>query len=507
MSRSRYAAWHYISALATTVATAVTGLVATPLLIRWLGQEQLGAWRVAAEWMGYVVLLEACVAPSLQAMLTRGVARDDAAEVRRVMSVGLRGYLALTGLMALAGCVLGLFISRLVSIGPALSDDLTWGWFVGLLALLLVPLNAFKALVEVRQRGYLVNAALLVQGLLTTGLSVLMAHRGWGLKGQFLAGLLGQLPLPALLLAQGLRERRRTGFSPLRVEHDAGLWREFLVLNSTIFVVTLCARLSLHSDNIVASALLGPAAVVPLFVTLRLITLVQGQVQAIGNASWAALAELHARKETALYAERLVELTRLTAVLGVAALGPILVFNPTFISLWVGPELFGGHLMTAVGALNALLQATFSLWVWCFTSTGSVRRLVPMYLASTAINVVGSLGFTFLLGPVGPLLGTLASFLAVTLWLLPRHLHATFGVPSRALYGAMGGPLAWGLLHMLGLHLLSRVVPVHGWGGLVGMMSLGGVTSLGGAFLFVFNPEDRARWLGRLRGLVGARAA
>jgi O-antigen/teichoic acid export membrane protein len=507
MSRSRYAAWHYISALATTAVTALTGLVATPLLIRWLGQEQLGAWRVATEWMGYVVLLEACVAPSLQALLTRGVAKDDASEVRRAMSVGLRGYLLLTGLMALVGCGLGLFISRLVSIQPALSGDLSWGWFIGLLAVLLVPLNTFKALVEVRQRGYLINLTLVVQGLLTTGLSVLFAHLGWGLKGQFLAGLLGQLPMPGLLLVQGLRERQRTGFSPLRTEHDGALWREFLALNSTIFVVTLCARLSLNSDNIVASAVLGPAAVVPLICTLRLVTLAQGQVQAIGNASWAALADLHNRKETALFGERLVEATRLTSVLGVAALGPIVVLNPVFISLWVGPELFGGSFMTGVAATNALLQATFSLWVWCFSATGNVRRLVPMYLLSTAINVAGSIGFTYLLGPVGPLLGTLGAFLTVTLWRLPGHLRDTFGVSTRALYHAMLVPLAWGLVHMLGLHLLTRVVPVHGWPALVAMMSFGGLTSLAGAVLFIFTPADRARWLGRLRGVLRVRAA
>jgi O-antigen/teichoic acid export membrane protein len=435
------------------------------------------------------------------------VARGDASEVRRVLSVGLRGYLLLTGLMAVAGCLLGVFISDLVSVGPRLAGDLTWGWFLALAAVLLMPLNTFRVLVEVRQRGYLVNSALLVQGLLTTGLSVLFAYRGWGLQGQFLAGLLGQLPLPALLLWLGLSERRRTGFSPFRAEHDPGLWREFLALNSTTFVVALCSRLSLQSDSIVASAVLGPAAVVPLIVSLRLVTLAQGQVQAIGNASWAALADLYNRKETALFGERLVEATRLTSVLGVAALGPIVVLNPVFISLWVGPELFGGSLMTAVGAINGLLQATFSLWVWCFTSTGNVRRLVPMYLLSTAINVAGSIGFTYLLGPVGPLLGTLSAFLTVTLWRLPGHLRDTFGVSRRALYHAMLVPLAWGLLHMLALHLLTRVVPVRGWAALVAMMTFGGVTSLGGAFLFIFGPEDRARWLVRLRGVLRVRAA
>ena len=431
MSRSRYAAWHYISAGATTLVTAVTGLVTTPLLIRWLGQEQLGAWRVALEWMGYVLLLEACMAPSLQAMLTRGVARDDVTEVRRVLSVGLRGYFMLTALMALAGCLLGAFISGLVGIDSRLGRP-HLGMVPGARG------AAARAAQHLQGPGggaparLLVNIALLFQGLLTTGLSVLFAYKGWGLKGQFIAGLVGQLPLPALLLSQGLRERRRTGLSLFRLEHDAGLWREFLALNSTIFVVTLCARLALQSDNIIASAVLGPAAVVPLIVTLRLVTLAQGQVQAIGNASWAALANLHARGEKALFGERLVELTRLTCLLGVAALGPIVVFNPVFISLWVGPALYGGHLLTAVGALVALMQAVFALWVWCFTSTGSVRQLVPMYLTATAINVAASFGCTVLFGPVGPVLGTLASFLTVNAWCLPSHLRATFGVLPRA---------------------------------------------------------------------------
>jgi hypothetical protein len=129
-----------------------------------------------------------------------------------------------------------------------------------------------------------------------------------------------------------------------------------------------------------------------------------------------------------------------------------------------------------------------------------------MYFTATALNVGASIGFTFLLGPPGPLVGTLAAFLTVNLWRLPAHLHATFGVSPRALYLALLGPLAWGVAHGGALHLLARAADPQGWGGLVGWMLLGGVTSLGGAFFVVLGPGDRARWAGRLRALVGRSA-
>ena len=69
----------------------------------------------------------------------------------------------------------------------------------------------------------------------------------------------------------------------------------------------------------------GPALVTTLFATQRLAALCQGQVQAVGNATWAGLAQLHARGETETFNRRVVELSRLIVLLSAACLVPVLI--------------------------------------------------------------------------------------------------------------------------------------------------------------------------------------
>ena len=52
------------------------------------------------------------------------------------------------------------------------------------------------------------------------------------------------------------------------------------------------------TDDLVIGGMLGPALVTSLYFTQRLATLVQALLQGIGSATWAALADLHARRST-----------------------------------------------------------------------------------------------------------------------------------------------------------------------------------------------------------------
>ena len=102
------------------------------------------------------------------------------------------------------------------------------------------------------------------------------------------------------------------------------------------------------------------------FLTQRLAQLAQAQLQALGSATWAGMAQLHAQGEHALFRARLVELTRLTVVLGASVLVPIVVYNPRFVAMWVGPVQFAGMTLTSISALNALLLSVTALWGLCY---------------------------------------------------------------------------------------------------------------------------------------------
>ena len=139
--------------------------------------------------------------------------------------------------------------------------------------------------------------------------------------------------------------------------------------------------------SIVIALVLGPSAVMPLFLTQRLPQLAQVQLQGVGNASWAALGELHALGRHYVFNARLVELTRLLAALSLAALVPIAAYNHAFVNLWVGGANYGGSPVTALAAVNAFLLALVTLWGWCFSGTGQIAVLVPMMMLSAVLNL------------------------------------------------------------------------------------------------------------------------
>jgi O-antigen/teichoic acid export membrane protein len=266
-------------------------------------------------------------------------------------------------------------------------------------------------------------------------------------------------------------------------------------------VMTLCGRVGLLTDNIIVGRLIDLETVTLLVVTQRLVVMGQTQLQNIGAASWAGLAELHAQGHRDLFNRRLIELTRLVAVLGVAGLAPVVAYNRHFIGLWMGPGNFAGEWVAVVAAINALLLASLSLWNWCFSGTGQLRRVVGAAAVGTAINLAASVLFTWGLGPVGPLLGTMVSFLAVNLWYMPLQLRRTFGTPLRPLALALGVPLAWGLPYAAALWWAAHAHSPRGWPGLALEMGLAALGFLAFSYAALLGPADRAVWRARLEGL------
>src|SRR5262249_23050813 len=196
--------------------------------------------------------------------------------------------------------------------------------------------------------------------------------------------------------------------------------------------------------------------------TQRLGTIAQLQLLGIGTASWAGLAELHATGQRELFNRRVVELSRLVALLGVAGLLPIAAFNRHFYALWGVDSPYGGDVVIIVSALNALLIALMSFWGWCFSGTGKMALLVPNAVIGVVINLTASIACAHRFGIVGPLLGTTISFLGFQMWYLLNLLRRTFGIRLTALASAVLTPVAWGIPYAGALWWLSQTHPPTG---------------------------------------------
>jgi O-antigen/teichoic acid export membrane protein len=499
--RSRYAILNFGTMIAFTVVTIGVGLFASPLLEHWLNKERFGAFRVVLDCQGYLTLLELGLGGALSPLLARVLAKGDDRALGQAMAAAAQAYVRVSLAVLVVGAGLTAILPGLVSgLSPADLADLRRAWLVGLLGLLSLGLVPFRTVVEARQRGYQVNLLLTGQALLITGVSLLLARAGWGITGQSLAFVLGTWAF-TLVLTGGVVRHHPSLLRSWTIRPDPETRRLLRSLGAATFLITLSNRVSLMTDNLVVGSMLGAGMVTTLFFTQRLPVLAQSLLLGIGSATWAPLAELHARGEHEAFNRRLVELSRLVALLSVTGLGPIVAYNRHFVAAWMGPRFsYGGDTITIIAAINAFLLSQLSLWAWCFSATGQTRRVVASSVAAALVNISASIVLTRWLGLVGPLLGTTFAFVSVSLWNLPWLLHRVFGTSTAALARAVMVPLAGGLVYAAGLWWLAHH---HQPSGRLGLAVEMGAAALGFSALsglaILLREDERTLWRLRLR--------
>ncbi len=162
--------------------------------------------------------------------------------------------------------------------------------------------------------------------------------------------------------------------------------------------------------------------------------------------------------------------------------------------------------MTVIAATDCFLQAIFSLWGWCISGTGRVAQIMPGMIAQTALNFALSLILTFKFGFLGPVLGTLAGFAAVSSWYLPWLLHRLFQTSPVELAAAALLPLLSGIPFGTIVWWFSRSLPPRGWLDLSAEMGLCGLLYLASWWLIGLSPVEKQLWWRRAHALVPGRS-
>jgi O-antigen/teichoic acid export membrane protein len=497
--RTKRSVVNFGSIVAFQLLTMSIGIVCTPLLLKWLGDDRYGAFRAASDLTNYLNLLELGLSSSLMSLLAHAVGIGDRHYIYLTLVTGIKAYLKITVSIVLAGIGLGIFITHLVPVSDALVGDLQTGYWIGLLAILALPLSPFRLLADASQRSYFANIFLGVQSVVITSCSLLLAWAQWGISGQYLALILGTIVFQLIMCWDSIRRYPKLS----SVWHDrtaqAPIEKQLWQLNKSTFILKLSGQLSLFTDNIIISYFLSPAMVVPFFITQRLTTLVQSQIQGIGNSSWAAMAELYAQGKYEQFNARTIELTRLVVIMGCALMTPIVAYNYSFIELWVGSDRFGGDGVTILAACNGLLLGILSFWGWLFAGMGQQGKLVRLNIISTSVNVILSIVCTQYFGIVGPLVGTFISVTTISIWQLPLIMRSVFGISIRSLFMAIVQPLLVAIPYATCVWVLARNNPQWGW---IGLM-LGVCFTLIGymilAWCLVLNRTEQEAWANRLK--------
>lgn len=498
MSRTRKSVWSLATGVLFNLVWALTGFLATPWLLRWLGSERFGVYKILLDWMGYLALLELAINGALIGILAPRVAKSDASQVRSLLAAGLRAYTWVMFATFIVGIGWVMVLPDMVSLLKVSSHELRLGGLVSLLVLFLIPLSIFRSLAETRQKHYLFNLLMIGQSILMTLLWLGAAWAGWGLPGQSFAFVVAQIPAAFVLFWDAKKEYGSIRSTP----PDPVVKRDLWALNKPTLTHTLTERIGFIGDNIIVGWILGPLFVVPFYLTQRLMTLAQMQIQSVSHSTWAALTELHSLGKTQLFRQRLFDITSTVSGLGLAILGPIAAYNEHLIHQWVGANNYAGGLVTITACINIWLSCIFYSWIRPIVGVGETGRWAPYAVVFTILKITLSVILTFKFGIAGPLFGTLLGFLLLESWALPRVLHQAFHVSPSILWKTALSPLSWGLLYAVALSVIARS---HRPWGLAGLVLEMGLAFLGGLLLYwtlSLDKNSRSQWRDRLSLVV-----
>lgn len=423
---------------------ALTGLLLTPFLLSRLGVVDLGRWLVAGQVLGLLGLLDLGVT----ALLPREVARaSGSAEGESVAEVVRRGVWLVwlqTPLVALVAVAVWFGVS-------ASSPDLEGPLAVVLTAFVVqFPLRLAAAILNGLQDLTFCAALTAAAWVVTTTVSVGLVLGGWGLYSLALGWAAGQL------LACGVaRWRVRVKFPTTRAVRGWPGRTALVVFLGPSLWTTLrqVAQLLLNGAELIVLGLMsGPAAVVLYSCTVKMINLVNSQPYLIATTALPALAELQAAgdRERLWHACRALGLAMLLVSGGLAI--AVLAANTAFVTHWVGPDQYGGPLLTLLAVLAMTLRhAVFTLSLIVF-ALGYDRRLSITAIADAAVTVSATVVWVAAVGvigiPLGSLTGLLLTIGAVAIWTLAGVQGGSpwrvveWAVPWAIRFVAVASPLA-----------------------------------------------------------------
>jgi O-antigen/teichoic acid export membrane protein len=471
------------------------GLVVTPLLVSRLGRDLFGVWEMLNRLIGYMSAADGRPTEALRLVIATKQAAVDPLEHRRAVGSALVVWLLFSPLLAGLGSVLVWLSPVVTKVPPALYTTVRLASAALLVSLLLgglasVPESVLRGMnLGYKRMGF--QAGLNVIGGVLTAAAI---YAGLGLVG--VAG--AQVALMGItgVCFWILVKHYVASFGVARP--SAQDVRGLLGMSAWIAIGEVVAKVALASDVIILGMVVSPV-----LVTTYVLTGYAGRI-ALGlhvfttGAAMPGLGGVIGRGEYEWAARLRHEIMNLTWLFVTAVGATILLWNRSFLALWVGPENYAGVWPNLLIVLATAQTALVRTDAYVLDATLQPRLRVGVAAVAGLAIVGASIALTPSLGIVGVCLGVLAGRLVQTV-AYPLLVDRCLRRPARLPLRSIARPLTVMLLLFGATAAVGDRVLAHHWLG----WAVGVIASLALMMVVTFVaglPADtRATVLNRLR--------
>lgn len=375
--------------MANTINTAVVTLQAillVPLYLAALGPHLYGSWLASGEILVWMQALDLGIPNLLIQRIGAAHARGDKRAVGEWLASGAIVIIVVAGAVAALGAVVSFVIPRLFSLNPIEAVQLQGAFLVAALAVSgVVVSNIAVALSRGLQDTLFMSAAVVaasVASLLTSLVLIVQGFGLWAIAFGLVARAVVMLFATAVFISHSLQQ----GLGRF-VRVRSTVLRECLVISPLTAVAGIGYAVMNQSETFLIAVLVRPELAVVYSVTRKGAEVGRGLVDVLGAASYGGFAHLVASSERHRALQVLDEVTSLRTSIAVATAAAYVAVNASLVAVWVGPEQYGGLLLTGLVAVQSVILGGAYLLNYLYRAVGNVARGSLALIVEMAIRL------------------------------------------------------------------------------------------------------------------------
>lgn len=407
--RSRRLVRAGFSNLAAKMVSVVLALVATPIIVRSLGNERYGAYATITMVVSLLSFSDLGVGNGLVTRLAAAQGRDSVEEQRWLVSTAF-------AILAAVGACVGVLLmvaavtvpwAKLLGSTEVPEHELRLAIFVfGVFFAAGLPASLGQKVHLGLQQGAVASA-----WLVTTTATALTLTAAASVAGAGLPVIVGTTVAPAAVLGAVqsllLLRMKRPDLWPRAADVTRLRVRTLLGVSGLFFLLNVAVAVAFQTDLFVVSSILGVASAAVFSICLRLFSLITQATTSALSQLWPAFAEALARDDREWVRHTLLRAMGLTALATAPAAGLLVLLGPTLIRWWVGPSLVPPTVLLVAMACWTVQQCVIYPVAMLMNGAEIVRFQVVAASSMATANLVTSILLTRKFGISGPVWASL----------------------------------------------------------------------------------------------------
>ncbi len=480
-SLTKKASLNSLALIADSAARLIVGLVVNPFLVRTLGDVGFGNWQILQRLVGHANPAGGRPGEALKWFVANRQSSTDLEDKRRTVGSAIAVWLLFTPILAVLGAVLGLFAPIWIHVPSAEYAMVRLAAAILVADLILSGLTAIPwAVIQGQNLGYKRLGMTTSLEFVGGGLLVIAAAVGGGLVGLALAGIATTLLSGALYL--WIVRSYVPWFGVARP--DLRAVGRFIRLSWWFLLWNVVTKVSNGADVIVLG-IAGSSQEVTTYTLARFIPLmIIGAVTALISGAMPGLGGLVGAGEHTRAARVRSETMSFAWLIAVVGGAGILLWERSFITLWVGARYYPGLGTVFLIALMVLQLSLIRVDSNIIDLTLELRWKVLLGLLAAGLSVLLAWVFVsfFDLGIAGVVVGFMMGRTVQSI-AYPVMIGRILDIPAQAQLKGMIRPALTTICVFAMAAALGTVATVTTW---IGLVLAGGVTIVGASSVAVF---------------------